>query len=191
MAPSRPSLLLLRHGIAEERQEGRADADGERALTAAGRRRTAAMLEKAVALGLGVERLIASPLVRARQTAEIAVAVRLAPALELATALEPGGDPLPLLATWLAPDGATNPVRPSLQSLALVGHEPDLGDLASRLLGAPAGSIRLRKAGLALLEWSGPGSLAPLAPERGMVLARPDLGQWQMQLLLAPRILLT
>jgi phosphohistidine phosphatase len=33
-----------------------------------------------------------------------------------------------------------------------VGHEPDLGLLASRLLGAPPGAIALRKAGLALLR---------------------------------------
>jgi phosphohistidine phosphatase len=189
MAPSCPSLLLLRHGIADERQQGQAD--GDRALTAAGRHRTKSVLEKALALGLGVERLIASPLVRARQTAEIAVAVGLAPALELATALEPGGDPLPLLASWLASDRGTNAVRPSSQSLALVGHGPDLGDLAARLLGAPAGSIGLRKAGLVLLQWSGPQFQDPFAPEAGTSLARPELGQWQLQLLLAPRILLS
>jgi len=101
MAPAQATLLLLRHGIAEERRPGLPDHG--RALTAAGRRRTEAVLEKLVALGLGVERLIASPLLRARQTAEIAVAAGLAPALELATALEPGGDALPLLAAWLAP----------------------------------------------------------------------------------------
>jgi phosphohistidine phosphatase len=33
----------------------------------------------------------------------------------------------------------------------LVGHEPDLGQLACRLLGAPAGAIQLKKAGLALI----------------------------------------
>ena len=33
-----------------------------------------------------------------------------------------------------------------------MGHEPDLGLLAARLLGAPPGAIALRKAGLALLR---------------------------------------
>jgi phosphohistidine phosphatase len=36
--------------------------------------------------------------------------------------------------------------------LVLVGHEPDLGDLAARLIGAPSGTITLKKAGVALLS---------------------------------------
>jgi phosphohistidine phosphatase len=176
-----PSLLLLRHGIAEERAEPHDDAD--RALTATGRRRTRAVLERAVALGLGVERLIASPLLRARQTGELAVATGLAPSLELATALAPGGDPGPLLAAWLqaaSGDGAL----PAQRSLALVGHEPDLSDLAALLLAAPAGSLRLRKAGMALLQWNP----AAAGAESGAPSAA--AGSWQLRLLLAPRILL-
>lgn len=179
MAPL--TLLLLRHGIAEEREAGRDDA--ERALTEAGRRRTRAVLEKAVALGLAAERLIASPLLRARQTAELAVAAGLAPSLELATALAPAGDPSPLLTAWLqaAADPAAAQVR---RSLALVGHEPDLGDLGARLIGARSGALQLRKAGLALLEWQ----IDALVP--GSVSAAPAAGQWQLRLLLAPRFLL-
>ncbi|MFM7267572.1 MAG: phosphohistidine phosphatase SixA [Cyanobium sp.] len=176
-----PTLLLLRHGIAEERAEGLVDA--ERALTAAGRRRTTETLRRAVALDLRVERLIASPLLRARQTAELAVAAGLAPALELATALAPGGDAGPLLATWL--ETATSPgagAAPS--SLALVGHEPDLGDLAAALIGAAPGSLPLRKAGLAQLQWWRPEHPEPDASEQAL------WGQWQLRLLLAPRILL-
>jgi phosphohistidine phosphatase len=108
MAPSGPRLLLVRHGIAEDRSEDRPD--GLRALTPAGRRRTTAVLERAVALGLAVDRLVSSPLVRARQTAELALGAGLAPSLELATALEPGADPLPLLARWLA--STPKPVAP-------------------------------------------------------------------------------
>jgi phosphohistidine phosphatase len=176
-----PTLLLLRHGIAEEPAEHQNDAD--RALTPNGRRRTRAVLERAVALGLGVERLIASPLLRARQTGELAVAAGLAPSLELATALAPGGDPLPLLSTWLqaaSVDGAP----PALLSLALVGHEPDLSDLAALLLAAPAGSVRFRKAGMALLQWTP--SAAESQPDGQSAAA----GSWQLLLLLAPRVLL-
>jgi len=177
-----PSLLLLRHGIAEERSEDREDAD--RALTPAGRRRTREVLDRAVLLGLGVERLIASPLLRARQTAELAVAAGLAPSLELASALAPGGDPMPLLAPWL--DAAVLPAASEARlSLALVGHEPDLGDLVAALLGAPPGSVPLRKAGIAQLQWRaaaepGPQEATPAGAE----------GRWQLRLLLAPRILL-
>jgi len=200
MAPFGPRLLLLRHGIAEDRSEDRPD--GLRALTPAGRRRTTAVLERAVALGLAADRLVSSPLVRARQTAEIALSAGLAPCLELATALEPGADPLPLLARWLAstptamappglhPPGAAPAPRanPSTTAaelplrLALVGHEPDLGDLAARLLGAPPGSIALRKAGLAVLV------LPRSAQARLADQAAP--GAWRLQLLLTPRALL-
>lgn len=138
-------LLLLRHGIAEERSPLRPDAGRE--LTAAGRARTRAVLEQAAHLGLRADRLFSSPLARARQTAEIARAAGLAPSIELAQALEPGGDPLPLLPAWLTQGGELAPCR-----LLLVGHEPDLGLLAARLLGAPPGAIALRKAGLALLR---------------------------------------
>ncbi len=176
-----PTLVLIRHGIAEERAEGRDDA--ERALTAAGRRRTTEALKRARALDLGVERLIASPLLRARQTAELAVAVGLAPSLELATALAPGGDPRPLLATWL--EAATSSgAAAGPGSLALVGHEPDLGDLAAALIGAVPGSLPLRKAGLAQLQWWRPEHPQPDGTGQGLQ------GQWQLRLLLAPRILL-
>ena len=185
MAAAGPQLLLVRHGIAEERSDDRPDR--ERALTQAGRQRTTAVLERAVAIGLQVERLVASPLLRARQTAEIAVAQGLANGLELATALQPEADPLPLLALWLAASAAPTPLQdPSLQApplrLALVGHEPDLGQLAAQLVGAPPGSITLRKAGLALLELPGPATVA--AQDRAAA------GCWQLRLLLTPRALL-
>lgn len=202
MAPSGPRLLLLRHGIAEDRSDERPD--GLRALTPAGRRRTTAVLERAVALGLTADRLVSSPLVRARQTAEIALRAGLAPFLELATALEPGADPLPPLARWLAatppampsqppgshPAGKESPPTAALPTpaverplcLALVGHEPDLGDLAARLLGAPPGSITLRKAGLALL-------VLPRSAQARLA-DQAAAGAWRLQLLITPRALL-
>lgn len=152
-------LLLLRHGIAEERSPGRDDA--ERALTPRGERRTRRVIERLVALDLGCDQLLSSPLRRARQTAELAVAAGLAPALRLAPALAPSGDPLPLLTPQALAVGAR---------LALVGHEPDLGDLAARLIGAPAGSLVLKKAGFALLQ--------------------ADQARWRLRLLLGPAQLL-
>lgn len=140
-SPAMLELLLLRHGIAEERAPGRPDAD--RALTAAGRQRTAAVLERLLQLDLHCELLLSSPLLRARQTAELAVAAGLAPQLQLADGLAPGGDPWPLL-HW--------PV--GVRRLALVGHEPDLGSLAAALIGAPPSALVLKKAGIALLQIS-------------------------------------
>ena len=145
-----PELLLLRHGIAQER--GLAVAEGcperERSLTAEGRSRTAAVVERLVSLGFRCDWLLTSPLPRARQTAEIALAAGLAPGMGLAAELEPEADPLALLARWMGPEP---PLR-GWRRLCLVGHEPDLSLLAAALCGAPAGALRLKKAGAAVLE---------------------------------------
>ncbi|MEI6828485.1 MAG: histidine phosphatase family protein [Synechococcaceae cyanobacterium ELA445] len=155
MAPRR-ELLLLRHGIAEDRALGLEDA--QRPLTPRGRERTAKVLERLVALGLAGDAMVSSPLVRAFQTAELAVAAGLADGFEPSTALAPGGQPEPLLERLG-------------QRLILVGHEPDLSELAAQLCGAPAGCLRLRKAGVILLElpqaegeaFAGPGARAILS----------------------------
>ena len=169
-------LLLLRHGIAELRRQDWPDRT--RALTDKGRQRSRVVLERVLALGLVADRMLASPLIRARQTAEIALSVGLAPALELSETLEPGQDPLPMLACSLGLEAAVQPglgeETAPVSRLLLVGHEPELGLLAARLLGATPGSIQLRKAGLALLalpQGSKPGSA-------------------QLRLLLSPRSLL-
>ena len=140
---STTTLLLLRHGIAEEPREGLDDAD--RALTERGRQRTRLVLERLLALGCRADRLLCSPLRRARQTAEIAVATGWAPQLSIDDALAPAGEPLACLPAWIqvAADCSPHPLR-----LALVGHEPDLSALAAQLIGAPAGALGLRKAGL-------------------------------------------
>ena len=148
-------LLLFRHGIAEER--GGPTPEPLRALTPAGIRRTTAVAERLAALGFRADQLISSPLVRARQTAEIAIAAGLAGQLHVAALLAPGGDALELVRSSTA------------ERLMLVGHEPDLGQLACRLLGAPAGAITLKKAGLAVIA---------LQPEASL------------RLLLAPKVLL-
>jgi phosphohistidine phosphatase len=168
-------LLVLRHGIAEERGPDRDDAT--RALTARGRERTAAVARRALELGLTADRLVSSPLTRAWQTAAIAAEAGLAPAPEASERLRPGGDPLPLLQEWLR----SPPRRPdALRRLLIVGHEPDLGLLAARLIGAPAGAIALRKGGLAVLRFAGEAAGGDIPP----------VGGAQLQLLLTPRVLL-
>lgn len=136
-------LLLLRHGIADE--AGPAMADAARPLSAAGRRRTRAVLQRLVQRQLQCDRLFSSPLLRAWQTAELAVATELAPSIELADALAPGGEAL----AWLSALAH----QQEAQSLALVGHEPDLSSLAAGLIGAQSGTLQLKKAGVAVLQW--------------------------------------
>lgn len=167
-----PELILLRHGLAEPRSPGLQD--GLRALTHEGRERTLRICRRAHLLGLHAPRLLSSPLVRARQTAELAVEAGLAPALLSSDALTPGADPLPLLQDWWSRCGRDPEPR-----LILVGHEPDLGDLACRLIAAPPGAVALKKAGIALLAWG----QAP-SPDEAF-----PLGQAQLRLLLTPKVL--
>jgi phosphohistidine phosphatase len=179
-------LLLLRHGIAADAvDEPGLDpqlADGARPLTPAGRRRTAAVLQRLLTLDLTCNQLFTSPLLRARQTAELALQAGLAPALSEAPALAPGGD----AAGWLRQLGAATSLdvqplgvqppcveRPCVERWALVGHEPDLSCLAASLIGADPGSLQLKKAGVALLAWT-PGQararLLLLVPPRALLL---------------------
>lgn len=148
-------LVLLRHGIAEPRQAGQDHPD--RPLTAAGRSRTQRVMAALVQRGLRLDRLFSSPYRRALQTAELALEAGLAPELAVDDRLQPGG----ALETLLTPfDGC----------FGLVGHEPDLGDLACGLLGCPPGALVLKKAGVIQLRCSA--------------------GQWQLQALLRPALLI-
>jgi len=136
-ASSWPDLALIRHGIAQPRDQGLDRPD--RALTRRGRSRTLAVMQALVRRGLVLDRLIASPYRRAVETGQLALQAGVAPQLDFDDRLSPGGAPAQLLR--------------SLQgTVGFVGHEPDLGDLACELLGLAPGGISLRKAGLVLLR---------------------------------------
>ena len=111
--------------------------------------------------GVTLDRLLTSPYRRALQTAELAVEVGIAPRLERCDLLRPAESPLAL-------------VHRLQGRVGLVGHEPDLGQLACRLLGLMPGSLQLKKAGLVLLRrseqrWQLDALLRP-----GLLLERPD-----------------
>ena len=148
-------LLLLRHGIAEPRQAGLDHPD--RPLTEVGRQRTQRVMEALVRRGLRLDRLLTSPYLRALQTAQLALEAGLAAGLVVDERLQPGGPHETLLTPF---DGR----------LGLVGHEPDLGDLACALLGCAPGSLVLKKAGVIQL--------------------RRSAGHWQLQTLLRPALLI-
>jgi phosphohistidine phosphatase len=147
-------LFLLRHGIAAELGAPGAKTDAERPLTAEGRRKLRGVAAAMRLLKLEIDHVFSSPLVRARQTAEIiARELRTSP-VELLEALQPAGTPREVLR-------ALKPFA-SAGSILLVGHEPNLGELATTLLGGAAGSrVAFKKAGLCRLECTA------LAPGRG------------------------
>ncbi len=134
--------MLLRHAIAEEQSTTGHDED--RRLTGEGKRKLREAVAGMRALELPVERVLASPLRRAVETAEIvAEAFGSTDDVDTTPALAPGAGPDAVI-TALADVG-----RPS--GIVLVGHEPDLAALASTLLTGTAGLVHMgfRKAGLA------------------------------------------
>lgn len=143
-------ILLVRHAPAVERALWRGE-DAGRPLTEEGERRFRKGARALVALVPDLERILASPLTRSRQTAallaEEAARQRPAPAVEIDASLAPGvlaGQPASRLRRALASPGGT---------LALVGHEPDLSRLEARLLtGRDRPLATFRKGGAALLE---------------------------------------
>ena len=120
-------LYLIRHGIAVERSHE--IKDEERSLTAEGREKTRKVAKRLYELGLRFELILTSPLVRSRQTAEILHSCGLSSQIEEFSCLAPDGD----IQNWLNWLEEWQMVSNNTQ-LALVGHQPDLGQWAEILV---------------------------------------------------------
>lgn len=144
-------IFLLRHGIAEERA-GHRGSDEERALTAEGRREMRRVARAVHAMRLSFDIVFSSHLVRAQQTAEIVVeSLRFKRRLRLSEHLAPDA-PTERQTAWL------NNLRPVPANVLLVGHEPNLSRLTSRLLtGDEQLIIHFKKAGLCKVVTRHPG----------------------------------
>ena len=142
-------LYFLRHGQAENRQDWHRD-DSERPLTTEGKKRMKREAAAIWKLGLSLDAIISSPLVRAFQTAEIvAQAVDSSPPLIKDDRLVPGFGPKELTAILAEYDGAG--------ALMLVGHEPDFSETISQVTGG--GRITVKKGALACIDMEDPSSL--------------------------------
>jgi phosphohistidine phosphatase len=138
-------LYLVRHAEAIERSG--ATPDASRYLTPKGRTAFRKIARRAREAGIAPEVIFTSPLLRAVQTAEIlAERLKHEGPVVVANELSPGFDDR-ALRSLLA--GAGN-----LAEAAFVGHEPDLGDLAARLLSL-RGDFPLRKGAVVALEVEG------------------------------------
>jgi phosphohistidine phosphatase len=153
-------IVLVRHGIAEDKGT---KADADRELTDAGVEK---MKEIAMALARIVpdaDTIYSSPLVRAKQTAEL-----------VARAFDP---PLAITETEaLTPRARIAAFRELLshaggETIICVGHEPNLSMILNELTGMPPDSVNLKKGGSYALRMTGPDA--------------------QLEWMLAPRILLT
>jgi len=124
-------IWLLRHGEAEDA----AAEDASRGLTEKGERQSRVAGRALAALGVEIDACLASPKVRARDTAAIACR-ELGAEVEEAEALRGGDfDPLQLAA--------------GRGKVLLVGHEPDFSRAIQAATGARVG---LKKGGVAVID---------------------------------------
>jgi phosphohistidine phosphatase len=146
MAAAR-QLWLLRHADAEPHGTR---ADAERRLTERGVRQAEVAGLALARMGVGFGAALSSPKVRARETAELALAqlpAEQAPKMELHEPLA-GYFQAPQALDALAGTGRESP-------LLLIGHEPDLSGIVGELTG---GRVDLKKGGLAVVRLGGAGS---------------------------------
>lgn len=164
MQPQTFELYLIRHGVAAERGENFPD-DTKRPLTNEGVQKLRKEAKALVALDISFDVILTSPLVRTRQTAEVvAAAFRTAPAIVNMPSLAPGS--------------SHNAIIEELSKhhrrhrIAMVGHEPGIGELAGRLIGLRR-PLEFKKGAVCRID----------------VAALPPAGPGQLRWFLTPRIL--
>jgi phosphohistidine phosphatase len=136
-------IYLVRHAIAAERGDDWPD-DTKRPLTADGVSRFREVVEGLVWFGVGIDEIYSSPLVRARQTADLlAAGLDTKPAVRTVDPLAPGHDASDVLGELAK--------RVKRRRVALVGHEPDLGELAAAMIGAQR-ALPFRKGGICRID---------------------------------------
>ena len=162
-------LLVIRHGVAEEREtfDATGQDDSFRPLTKEGRWKMERVAKGLRRLLPSVSLIATSPFTRALQTARIVADAYGNVELERLDALTPDGKPQAFM-SWLR-------ARDSGDRVAAVGHEPHLGSLVSWMLTgeAVAGRIAFRKGGACLLEFDD----------------RPRMGKARLIWLLPPSVL--
>ena len=147
-------IYIFRHGEAEAKGKS---GDASRSLTGAGKAEVRRVAQGLARLGAQIDVILTSPLLRAQETAAIASDVLKPPgAVRTCDALAPGGTNAALFKE------ISSLGKPRVM---LVGHQPDLGELASVLVwGSPGAGIALKKAGVVrvVTEQLPPGAIGEL-----------------------------
>jgi phosphohistidine phosphatase len=151
---------FLRHGIAAD-PESWSGSDADRPLTREGCERMEFEAKAIDKLGLELECIVTSPLLRAKQTAEFVVQ-RLADAKIVEDRRLADGFNLERLGDILSSHS-------DVESIMLVGHEPSMSATIGRAIGNA--SVELKKAALAGIEFGdrGAGTLFCLIPPKVLV----------------------
>jgi len=145
-------VYVVRHSTAAAREAF--ERDDDRPLTEDGIKKMKAVAKGLCAMGAAPDTVYTSPLVRARQTAEILVkALAGGPVVEDYRALVPGRAARDVMG-FLAKQKA--------KTVAVVGHEPQLGELVSLMVtGGTDETVDMKKAAVSCVEFEG----APAAGE--------------------------
>ncbi len=143
-------IILVRHAKAEARDANSWPDDDQRPLTAEGRAEQRAAARAMKKMGIKFDFLLTSPLLRARETADLlARGYRWSEAPQVVEELGHGyavGAVVKLLAKF-----------PPASTVAMVGHEPDLSDLTGALTTKDGRlSIAVKKSGVVGIEFDGP-----------------------------------
>ena len=137
-------LYLIRHGVAAERGSDYPD-DSKRPLTSDGIAKLRREAKALAALGVDFDQIISSPLVRTKQTADVFAQVLPSnPPVSLSDALAPAGTPGAVFQEM------SKHMRKG--RIALVGHEPNMGELAARLIGART-AIEFKKGAICRIDF--------------------------------------
>ena len=155
-------IYTVRHGIAADLSAAYPD-DSDRPLTDEGIERLRIQFRALKEMGVELDHVVTSPLVRARQTGEwLAAAFKAAPAQVVCDALRPGGRYDAVMSDLAR--------LPHARFVALVGHEPSIGMLAAGLIGF-RGAIPFKKGAVCRVAVDGippsaPGQLEWFLPPR-------------------------
>lgn len=140
-------IYLLRHAIAEERDEKKYPDDAKRPLTSEGATRMQKAARGFVHLVPAPELILTSPFVRASQTAQIlAKSYKIRPPLDTSELLRPGTAAVDIRAMLAK--------LKKEEHVVLVGHDPGLNELAAFLLDARSPCFALKKSGACAIEFS-------------------------------------
>jgi len=140
------NLYIIRHAIAVD--EGTPEyQDNERPLTDKGRKKMRQIAKGMRNLGVDLDLILSSPYVRAKETAEVLAEVfKIKSDIAFSDNLIPMGDPDVLIAEINEKHGTSN-------TIALVGHEPQLTALMSMLVADNAViDMTLKKGGVCRLS---------------------------------------
>lgn len=137
-------VYLIRHADALRLEDAGVTDDADRPLSDLGERQSESMGSWFKARGFSFDRIVSSPYLRAKQTAEIMLrASGIAGTIEFSESLTPNAR-CKKTASYLMKTGG--------ERVALVGHLPHMATFAAWTIGAKKAQIEMAKAGVALIS---------------------------------------